>query len=109
MVDVGRRESTAGGGDRGGVVNVKGLALVTTISTTVLHVRGVQGIRDGYPPVVRELSGACETDLLEHGNKGGKGNRRRGRWCWGRRTRDAERRDAAPAVVLKYGDGTGGM
>lgn len=75
MVDVGRRESAASGGDRRGVVNVESLALVTTVCTTNLYVRDVQSIRDGYPPVVRELSGTCEADLLEHGNKGGKGNR----------------------------------
>lgn len=75
MVDVGRRKGAAGGGDRRGIVNVESFALVTTVCTTILHVRDVQNIRDGYPPVIMELSGACEADLLEHGNKGGKGNK----------------------------------
>lgn len=73
---MGRRESTAGGGDGGGIVDVKGLALVATVCTTTLHMRDVRGIQDGYAPVVRKLPGACEADLLEHGNKGRKDKRR---------------------------------
>lgn len=75
MVDVGRGEGAAGGGDRGGIVNVEGLALITTVCATIIHVRDEQGSRDEYGPVVGELSRACETDLLEHGDKGEKGRR----------------------------------
>ena len=76
MVDVGRRESAASGGDRRGIVNVEDLTLITTVGTTIVYVRYCErGTRGEYPPVVVELSRACEADLLEHGDKGEMGNR----------------------------------
>lgn len=51
-------------------MNVEGLALITAVCTTSLHVRYGRGALDGYPPVVGELPRACEADLLEHGDRG---------------------------------------
>lgn len=104
MVDVGRREGAAGGGDRRGIVNVEGLALVTAVSATILHVRDERGSRDECPPVVRELPRAREADLLEHGDQGDMA-REEGRGdVVGRRRRDVAERNGG-GLELKYGDG----